>query len=339
MKKQIIKSISFVMVFVLMTLSLTSCFVEILFGGDMGDMTHTHDFTEKFNSSLSFKECNICGYKTDYVNLDDDGFNDKNIIELNANDKDKDLILSLIDYFTWKRLSLDMISLTIEEKIDRFKNAEQILLVDYNPLDYYFVCAYSDAHYEVEKASYCCIEDYTWVKYKNVSDIQEYYNGKKIIQAFQLNNASLVTDICSDEASTPHMEHFMGYKPKFENGINVNEAVVFDKIYVYLNSSDKAKVYDSWSSKTPYHPYITFDCILLDNQYYILELTHYVINGIYYDMTDTIIIEYGNYYDTLMEVMILDKYSVDRNDDEMSYYETSYYGLIDVNDFADYFLK
>ena len=121
--------------------------------------------------------------------------------------------------------------------------------------------------------------------------------------------------------------------------MNVNEAVVFDKIYVYLNSSDKAKVYDSWSSKTPYHPHITFDCVLIDNQYYIPQLTHYVINGIYYDMTDTIIFEYGNYYDTLMEIMILDKYSVDKNDDETSYYATSYYGLIDVNDFADYFLK
>ena len=334
MKKQFNKTVSCIMVFVLMALSLTSCFIEIPFGGDDDDTAHAHNFIEKWDDSFSFKECTICGYKTDYVNLNDDDFNGKNIVELQANGKDKDLILSLIDYFTWKRLSLDMGSYTTEDKINRFKNAKQTLLVKYNPTDYYFVCAYSDAHYNTEGASYCCVEDYTWVKYKNASDIQEYYNEKRLIQAFQLNGASLVKDIRSGEAAVPRMEHFMGYKPKFENGMNVNEAVVFDEIYVYLNSSDKAKVYDSWSSKTPYHPHITFDCVLIDNQYYIPQLTHSVINGIYYDMTDTIIMEYGNYYDTLMEVMILDKYSVDKNDDE-----TSYYGLIDVNDFADYFLK
>ena len=65
MKNQIIKTIPCIMVFVLMALSLTSCFIEIPFGGDDDDTAHTHNFIEKTGESFIFKECTICGFKTD----------------------------------------------------------------------------------------------------------------------------------------------------------------------------------------------------------------------------------------------------------------------------------
>ena len=38
------------------------------------------------------------------------------------------------------------------------------------------------------------------------TDISEYYNNKRFVVAFQINQASLVTDILSDEATVPKME-------------------------------------------------------------------------------------------------------------------------------------
>jgi Zn ribbon nucleic-acid-binding protein len=64
MKKQIIKAISAVLIFVLTVFSLTACFIEIP-DGDDEDTSHTHAFEEGADESFYFKECTICGYKID----------------------------------------------------------------------------------------------------------------------------------------------------------------------------------------------------------------------------------------------------------------------------------
>ncbi len=154
-----------------------------------------------------------------------------------------------------------------------------------------------------------------------------------MLAAFQLNRASLVKDILSDESAVPHMEHFQRYKPEFNNGFNTKEALFFDGIYIYLNSSDQANVYHSKSSKNPYHPFVTIPCVYIDEQYYIpLKLYKVNTDGKRYD--SNISWDLGKYYDAMMEIMVTGKYSKTEKNGSVSHY-----GLFEITEFVNEIIK
>ena len=213
-------------------------------------------------------------------------------------------------------------------KIDKIKQGYQPLHVKFNSEEYYFVCGYYNATHqnaECEDIDYCCVTEYTWVRFDNETEILEYYDEEKLVVAFQINKSLFVKDALSDNSIVPDIEHFQIYKVSFENGKNINVALDFDDTFIYLNSSDKIYLYHSVFLYN--HDWITFPCVELHGEYYIIIRTHtlkpngdVVDNGI--DRT------FGDYYDVLIGVMEDKKYSELH---EKGY--VFYYGLFDIEEF------
>ena len=333
MKKQLLKIISFVMVFVLMALSLTSCFIEIPFGGDEDDTAHTHNFIENWDASFSFKECTICGFKTDESPITNIGESDQNenqesfiVLENNS-----ELVLELMNYLGSINVKADQGSTTIETKIDKINNGAKPLLVDFDSSSYYIVCAYYNSTHNMEKRNYCCADKYIWVKYAKETDIKEYYNGEKIVVSFQVNKASIVWDMSTDTENTIGFEHFRIFNVLFENGKNTYQCIPFDMAFVFLNTSDKENIYYSTSSLG--NVYKTLDCVRMDEQYFLpiyLYTTYPNGHSSNHDLT----VDFGKYYDEISDMLIYDKYQLIYDDGA-----TIYYALIDVNEFGNAFVN
>lgn len=244
-----------------------------------------------------------------------------------------DLIKILIEYLQNIFNSCDMPPTSYAIKINDIKNGDQPLLVQFDPEEYYFVCGYYNATHnqsEYENLSFCCVEEYTWVKFENAHEIQEFYNDQKFIVAFQINKALFVKDILSNDASVTAMEHFQIYEAEFVAGSNCIDAMIFDESFVYLNSSNKPCVYYSVSVFN--HEWITLPCIERDGEYYITIRTHTVnVNGetTYMDLE----VELEEYHDALIEIMQTDKYSETKSG------YVIYYGLFDVEELVNVVFK
>ena len=337
MEKHIIKTVSCVLVFVLMALSLTSCFIEIPFGGDDDDTAHTHNFVKKFNARFSYEECTICGFKTDECPITNIGESDQNenqesfiVLENNS-----ELVLELINYLGSINVKADQGSTTIETKIDKINNGAKPLLVDFDSSSYYIVCAYYNSTHNMEKRNYCCADKYIWVKYAKEADIEEHYNDQELVVSFQINKASLVWDMSSDTGNAISFEHFREFTAVFENGKNTYQCIPFDMAFVFLNTSDKENIYYSTSSLG--NVYKTLDCAKIDEQYFI----PYYLYRIYpdghcsvTDLSNKLRLYFGKYYDELSNMLIYDKYQFIRDNGAIDYY-----ALIDVNEFSNAFVN
>ena len=150
-------------------------------------------------------------------------------------DKSSDLVVTLVAYLDQYMTEYDLIGRTFAQKVDDIKNGIQPLHVVFNPSDYYFVCGYYNSSSEYGDIGYRSCNEYTWVGYKNESDVKEYYNDTKWAVLFQINRALTVTDMVSNERQIPDMEHFQIIKPTFENGVNIAAPIVFDETFIYLN--------------------------------------------------------------------------------------------------------
>jgi hypothetical protein len=246
-----------------------------------------------------------------------------------------DLIEALVDYLKNVNTLYYLGDTSYEARIDDIKRGEQPLLVRFDSERYYFVCGYYNATHqysEYEGEEYCCATEYTWVKSKKVTDIQQYYGDQKLIVAFQINHSSFVKSFSPKSTYTPNVEHFQMYEALFENGKNVNEHMDFDETFIYLNPHDKLNVYCSVSS----HDYImsTLPCVEMDGEYYITILYSTVKPNEEVCESSYIAVTLGKYYDVVMEVMEDEKYS------ESSQGETVYvYGLFDIEKFMDAIFK
>lgn len=249
---------------------------------------------------------------------------EKNPIELQSHDV---LVCTLIEYLQDLFVDHELPDTSTAIKIDEIKNGKQALHVGFDGSEYYFVCAYYDNTHEDETTHYCCATNYTWVKFENANEISEKYKDLRFVVAFQINKASFVTDIVTKDATVPNIEHFQEYAPNFSNGFNANGAVTFDINFIYLNSSDDGNVYHSISA---YNNVLkTFPCKFLNDQYYIsMDLYTIYPDGSRSD--SNLISDFGEYYDALVNIMDTKKYSVI---DEKG--RTIFYGLIEVNDFAN----
>ena len=270
-----------------------------------------------------------------------DGKNNKIPIIIEGEiDKGSDLIVTLTAYLEQYTTQYNIKGRSFAQQIDHIKNGIQPLHVAFDPVNYYFVCGYYNPAKDHDEFVYCCAKDYTWVGYKNEAEIQEYYNGMKCVVVFQINMALTVTDIVSNERTVPDIQHFQIFKPMFENGVNASDPIVFDETFIYLNYPDCYLNQFSQNTNTMYycnsiyyHSMNTIPCVNLDGEYY-LPFPMYVV---YNDGTHTgerdYSYDFGEYYDTLMDMMERDKYSIAGNR------HATMYATISMKDFLNVFIN
>ena len=239
---------------------------------------------------------------------------------------DEELIKALTKYLSEYYAEYDMPETSVAIKIDQIKNGAQPLQLKFNPDDYYFVCAYFETEHEYEDVDYCCVSEYTWVGFNSQEDITESYNGIKFLLAFQINKTEICRDLLPDDRIVPKTEHFMLYKPIFQDGKNCNIPKEYDGTFIYLNSSKKSSVY--LCSNHPTHDWEAMRYVELDGKSYIPV---YLYTTKPYEGYDKQIRwELGDYYDLLTKIMICDKYyEVSRNG------STMYYGLFEIEEFVN----
>ena len=238
-----------------------------------------------------------------------------------------ELIATLVDYLHSFLTSYDMPDTSLAIKIDDIKDGKQPLLLEFDPSDFYYVCGYYKGTPENESPEYRHTSDYLWLRYEKAEDIREKYRGRTCIAAFRINPAAKVSDIRSENAKVPTFEHFAMFDPSFKNGYHTGETVGFNERFIYLNAaSDKKTVYYTTSAYN--HNWITIPCIKLDGELYI-ETPIYRIRSDGERQNSDLEWEFGKYYDTLMRIMITDKYSVTLEQG------TRYYGLFLINEFVE----
>ena len=217
---------------------------------------------------------------------------------------------------------------TFEQRIDSIKGGTQALHVGFeSSTNYYFMCGY----YETQHDRHYYADKYVWVKYEKEDEILEYYNDKKMVVAFQINEALFVTDILPSEKSVPNVEHFQIYDTEFVDGINVNAPDDFCDTFIYLNHYNMSDVFccTDVANSTVY----SFQCVLYDYEYYVIDHTLTVCsNGSEYK--NDFKKDYGKYCDALMEIMIAERGVAIIEDDALHFY-----GLFPVDDFANEVLK
>ena len=277
----------------------------------------------------------LCGCFSHTGSFSDDDSVD-NIYELSFAVEDSDtltdeLIDALVEYLQGLGVEYELPDTSLSIKIDNIKKGQQPLLVDFDPTNFYFVCGYYDGITENGPLKYINSNEYTWVRFENQNEIKEIHADKNFIVAFQINKALLVRDIASPQAIIPRIEHFQMYEPIFENGVNTNTHIVFEKEFIYLNPSSAERIYLSTSAFT--HQVVTIPCIFLDNKYYITRVT-YSIHANGNKDEGSLKGDFGTYYDALMSIMDTTKYSV-----TTAQGRTDYYGLIVINDFVDHILR
>ena len=212
-------------------------------------------------------------------------------------------------------------------KINEIKNGKQALHVGFSKSKYYFVCAYYNSGHDDETSDYCCVTDYTWVKFNNANEISEEFDDLNFVMGFQINKASLATDIITKDANVSSVEHFQEYVPDFNKGLNAKDAISFDVSYIYLNSVNDITVYHSTLAYD--NVFKTFPCVFLNGQYYIaVELYTVYPDGS--RSNNDIIGDFGAYYDALVTIMDTTSYSlIDEKE------RTMFYGIIGINDFSN----
>lgn len=236
-----------------------------------------------------------------------------------------ELIDALVEYLQGLGVEYELPDTSLSIKIDNIKKGQQPLLVDFDPDIFYFVCGYYDGVTENGPLKYINSNEYTWVRFENQNEIKEIHEDKKFIVAFQINKALLVWDIASQKAILPRVEHFQMYDPVFENGVNTNTHIVFEKEFIYLNPSNAERIYHSTSLFN--HQVVTIPCINYD-EYYISHFMYSIhINGEKDEMNLRGV--FDQYYDSLMSVIQPTKYSITRSSGI-----TDYYGLITIDDFV-----
>ncbi len=235
----------------------------------------------------------------------------------------EDLISALTVFMDEDRMYINPAPSTMKLKFVLMLEGQKPAIVEFDPLDYYFVCAYfygGEDHYE----DFCCMEQYTWVTFENAEDITETHEGKALIRAFQINRAKSCFDIMSDSDADYTIENFMVFDTSFTDGVNTNPALTIDKKIIRLFSGDKDVYHCSYS--VSHQRNLLFEYVELDGELYFRvyinqESTDGTFSEPYLDE------QFGSYYDELMAVMITGKYSVEQSNGSIYHY-----GLVRISD-------
>lgn len=238
------------------------------------------------------------------------------------------LVVSLIEYLQGLNADYDLPATSTGVKIDQIKSGKQALHVGLDNSEYYFVCAYYNASHSYETQDYCCATQYTWVKFKNASEISEKYNDLDFFVGFQINKPSFLTDILNEDAPVPPFEHFNMYTPQFNDGLNTNDAIAFDASFIYINLLDYEEIY--YSLSIYYTRLVILPSVSIDGRYYVIVDK---IKTIYPDgreYVSNLVNELGKYHDVLVSVMDTESFSIT---DEKG--RTHFYGLVAIDVFVD----
>lgn len=240
---------------------------------------------------------------------------------------DSELVLALVDHLDHFLAEGHIGDSSIWYKIEMIKRGMQPLLLDFTSSEPYYVCGFHNMEHDAEYA-FCCAEKYTWVKYDSLDKIPEEYNGEGLFVSFQINKATYVKDLLSGKENEIDFEHFQLYRIPHGNGEILSSD--FEKIFIYLNDSDKSTIY--YSTDVYDNVMRIIPCINLDENYYIrywLYLEN--LDGSHTDIDyDYLAVNFGKYYDDMMSIMITDKYSVTNDNGAVIHY-----GIIDVDDLAE----
>lgn len=244
---------------------------------------------------------------------------------------DEELIAELEHYLYMINAEFDMPEeLSFSDKINIIKSGTQALFLNFAPDDCYYVCGYyrNDKHDYSENDTYCCSERYTWIGFNDEKKIVEQIGDESFVVAFQLNRAENSFDLLPSDKLVPNVEHITLYTPNFENGVNIAESLVYDGIYIYLNSSNKNTVYYYYDAvSVDYHKLKTIPCIELEDQYFIIQRIYPTDDsGTGFRLGSDL----GEYYDSLMGIMIPGKYS---QEDYLG--RIQYYGLFEIEEFVN----
>ena len=240
----------------------------------------------------------------------------------NPNRLSGELIGTINKFFEELRTEGETLKPTFEDKLDAIKNGAQPIHVKFDPLQYYFVCAYCDSPCENEKTDFCCSEKYIWRKFDNESEILEYNDNANLVVSLQMNKAQFCIDIVSQKNAVPSIQHCQIFYPQFSDGINVAPCIHFDDTFIFLNDCTNDIVYyynDKINSSK-------ISCVEMDGRFYATQSISYSIGSI---NTRPLHSEFGTYYDYLMGVMITDKYDA----------YTFQYGLFRLEDIAAIYYK
>ena len=322
--------ILFLLVGALLVLPLSSCFAD----NKQNEGTTPNNTTENTTPEATTPEVTTPDNPPEVTTPPENNQNNPTTAAGEELDKSSDLIVALLA--SLEELYKDILwpSVSFSSKIDAIKDGAQALHVVFDVNDYYFVCAYNSP--DNEKIRY---EDCTWVKYDNETDIQEYYNGGKLVEAFQINKTLSVIDILSGDTSVPNVEHFQPHYPIFENGVNVATPIVVNETFIcvngfrYLNVANDKTIYHYWGNR---FELATISCVCLDGEYYLPFYLATLEDGEIFDAqqalsTDQITYTLGDYYDAIINIMNTDKYNVEVNEKY-----TYRYGVVYIYDFVKY---
>ena len=179
-----------------------------------------------------------------------------------AVDKSSDLIRSIVAFLGENVSVEDMPNTDLTYTIDLIKeNGVELLEVEFDILDYYFVCGYDSDSSESRDAARA--EKCNWITFDSSDKIPEYYNNEKCVFVFQLNRSSSVISYFGSEKA-PDVEHFSEYEPEFKQGYNVAPPIPFDEDVIYINGALSAPVAEGtvyYTTKSSLSPWTTLPFI------------------------------------------------------------------------------
>ena len=245
---------------------------------------------------------------------------------------ESDVVLELIEYLRYYKVGVfpHILPYTFEDKFDEIKSGTQPLLVDFDHTSsYYFICGYC---LNKETTIYRDAGEYTWIRYENENEIQEYYNGEQIVIAFQINAAIFIDDILPSDKEVPKVEHFQVYECQFVDGFNVSAPVEFYETFIYLNSSTKSTVYYCTDKYNSYR--YDVPCIYYKDQYCLTIYMGYKYSDGSPEHRENHESVYGKYSKPILESLI--------ETEGVAYIGNGrvyFYGLLPIEDFANKILK
>lgn len=255
--------------------------------------------------------------------------NDNDPIRLTDSGKDYEIVSELKSYLDNLNGITDTSSTILKRQIDKVKQGyARAFHVIYDPAKYYFVGAYFNPVDGHEETNYCCASKYTWVKFQNENELLESYENMHFVVAFQINKAFKVEQFESWSFLNPTFEHYLMYEPNFIDGVNANDAMPFNESVVYFDSTyygEKDYILESINEKT--HFLYNVPCVEIDGKYFMMQEIQ--IGESKKDLE----IVFGQYYNDLMAIMIVDAYSESKNN------VIYRYGLFDIEEFAKSVLK
>ncbi len=247
-----------------------------------------------------------------------------------------ELLDALVDFLEEYHADHDLMGFSEEMKIDFIKQRKPAVHAAFDPSKYYFVCGYYKGDHDdiKESRSYCCPEEYEWVKYESADEIREYDNDAKMAVAFQINKALFVKDLMTGKEYPFFKEHFQLYTPKFVDGLNTNTPVHCSESFIYLNLYRVKEDPLYYSTSCYYHSSVTFTCIAKEEHYFMMLHWYHLNPDGQCTSTKNFELTLGKHYDSMMNIMCQETYSIPHITGAVNVY-----ALVELNDFVEMISK